>query len=110
MFTGVDLQDQLLEPENRDSPLAQGGERGEQFLREFAGVVGSRWPSLATVLSFTTEEIEEVKRDITGSLADQALHILRKWMEKVPGSTCGTLRDKLMTVSFDETLNSYWYT
>ena len=72
-----DILDQLMEPENRDSTLAQGGERGEQFVREFAGVVGSRWPSLATVLSFTTEEIEEVKRDITGSPADQFLYMLK---------------------------------
>ncbi len=79
----VGLQEQLLEPGNRETPLNHRGD----LLREFAGVVVSWWSSLAALLSLTPGEVEEVRRDVTGSPADQALHMLRRWREKVPEDT-----------------------
>ncbi len=92
----MDIQEQLLDPDNRQTSLGLGG--GGEFLREFAGVVGSKWPSLAAILSLTRGEIEEVRRDGAGSPADQALVMLRRWREKVPTATYGDLCDKLMTI------------
>ena len=51
----------------------------DEFLREFAEVVGDQWPSLASLLSFPTADVEQMKREVVGTPAEQALHMLRAW-------------------------------
>ena len=51
----MELQEKLLEPQNH------GLKPDEEFLGAFAGVVGSKWPSLATTLSLSESEIVRVR-------------------------------------------------
>ena len=88
----VALQEKLLEPENTNAFV------NDDFLKEFAAAVGSKWPSLASLLSFSTAEIEQTKRDILGDPKEQALHMLRAWRRR-EDATYGGLRKKLKTIS-----------
>jgi len=69
----VPLQKKLLDPDNTTNTLH------DDFLREFAVVVGARWPSLASILSFSTANVEQIKTEVVGTPAEQALHILKAW-------------------------------
>ena len=53
----VDLQKKLLDPQNCDT------KPDPRFLRSFADVVGSKWPSLASSLSLSGDEIANVKEE-----------------------------------------------
>lgn len=70
----------------------------EDFLRSFANVVESKWPSLAASLSLSWGEIEEVK-SLSGSREEQkcALEMLRNWAAR-EGATYGQLYQTLKTI------------
>ena len=58
-------------------------------------VVGDRWPSLASLLSFPTADVEQMKREVVGTPAEQALHMLRAWKtsrEETYGGLCAQLK------------------
>ena len=82
----VQLQKTLLSPEQRDLKPDQ------QFLELLAGEVGSKWPSLASALSLTSSEVEEVKKK--HSHLDHVLQMLQKWVER-EDATYGQLCHKL---------------
>ena len=67
------------------------------FLESLAGVVGSKWPSLAASLSLSGDEIEEVRRE-EGSHQDLALQMLKKWYSR-EDATYGQLCQALKTIS-----------
>ena len=71
----IALQEKLLEPKySNEKP-------DELFLKSFAQVVGNRWQSLASLLSFTAIEADMIKREKEKfSQANQALYMLRKWI------------------------------
>ena len=91
--TGVamELQEKLLEPQNH------GLKPDVEFLGAFAGVVGSKWPSLATTLSLSESEIKEVKGEGL-SQQDNALQMLKKWASREDASY-GQLCQRLKTIS-----------
>ena len=51
----IALQEKLIEGGNQKPD--------DGFLQSFAGVVGDHWPSLASLLSITAREIEEIKKE-----------------------------------------------
>ena len=90
ILTGVaiKLQEKLLERQNRDL------KPDVEFLGAFAGVVGSKWPSLATTLSLSESEIKEVKRE-GPTQQDHALQMLKKWASREDatyGQLCHSLK------------------
>ena len=76
--------------------LIEGGDQNPDngFLQSFASVVGYGWPSLASLLSITAREIEEIKRE---EKEKQALCTLTKWSSKEE-ATFEQLHEKLQTV------------
>ena len=89
MCADVPLQEKLLDPENTATAV------DDEFLREFAEVVGDQWPSLASLLSFPTADVEQMKREVVGTPAEQALHMLRAWRgsrETTYGGLCARLK------------------
>ena len=89
MCADVPLQEKLLDPENTATAV------DDKFLREFAEVVGDRWPSLASLLSFPTADVEQMKREVVGTPAEQALNMLRAWRrsrETTYGGLCARLK------------------
>ena len=92
----MQLQKKLLEPCNYDL------KPDKEFLSAFAGVVGSKWPSLATTLSLSEGEIEEVKKESL-SQQDHAFLMLNKWASR-EDATYGQLCLKLKKIFlFSET-------
>ena len=89
----VELEKTLLSSEKQSlKPEAE-------FLELFAGVVESKWPSLASVLSLTSEEMEKVKRKGEElPQRDQALQMLRLWASR-DDATYGQLCQRLKTIS-----------
>ena len=85
------LQSKLLGPEH------QSLRPDEEFLQMFAGVVESKWPSLAVALGLREREMKEVKRS-QGSPQHLALLMLRKWVSN-EGATYGQLLQQLKKVS-----------
>jgi len=78
---------------------------GREFLESFAGVVGSNWPSLATSLSLSGSEIEEVKKRGEGQAPqDHALHMLKIWVSK-GDATYGQLCQTLKTIPLFQYVN-----
>ena len=93
ILTGVavQLQEKLLEPQNH------GLRPDVEFMGAFAGVVGSKWPSLATTLSLSESEIKEVKGEWS-SQQDHALQMLKKWASR-EDATYGQICQRLKTIS-----------
>ena len=60
-------------------------------MKRFARVVGDGWPSLASLLSITAREIEEIKRE------EKEQQALSKWNSKEE-ATFEQLHQKLQTV------------
>ena len=78
-----------MDPENTATPV------DDEFLREFAEVVGDWWPSLASLLSIPTADVEQMKRGVVGTPAEQALHMLRVWRRRsirTYGGLCARLK------------------
>ena len=94
LSTGVSIQLQrsLLNEENSDL------KPDHQFLKLFAGVVDTKWPSLTSILSMTSM-IEEVKKegDVL-SHQDCALLVLNKWALQ-SDATYGQLCQRLKTIA-----------
>ena len=85
----VGLQEKLLSPQYHDK------KPDVKFLESFAGVLGSKWPSLAASLSLSGDEMEEVRKTAS---KDQALQMLKIWCPR-EGATYGTLCRVLQTFS-----------
>ena len=86
----IQLQKSLLSPEQRDL------KPDKQFLELLAGELGSNWPSLASALSLTSSEVEEVKKKHS-HLDHAALQMLQKWVER-EDATYGQLCHKLKSI------------
>ena len=93
----VPLQEKLLDPENATTAV------DDEFLREFAVLVGDQWPSLASLLSFLTADVEQMKREVVGTPTEQALHMLRAWRRRSREGTYGGLCAQLKSISLFET-------
>ena len=86
----VDLQKKLLDQQNHHlKPDAE-------FLQSLADVVGSKWPSLASSLSLSGDEIAKVKEEGL-TQQDCALKMLKKWSAK-EDATYGQLYLILKTI------------
>ena len=101
MCADVPLQEKLLDPENAATAV------DDEFLREFAEVVGDRWASLASLLSFSTADVEQMKREVVGTPAEQALHMLRAWRRRSREGTYGVLCGRLKSISLFGTSSKY---
>ena len=82
-----------MDPENTATAV------DDEFLREFAEAVSDRWPSLASLLSFPTADVEQMKREVVGTPAEQALHMLRAWRRRSREMTYGGLCARLKSIS-----------
>ena len=72
----------------------------EQFLELLAGVVKSECPSLVSILSLTSTEMEEMEKNWKQlSQSELSLQILKKWATR-EDATYGQLCHKLMTIFF----------
>ena len=87
----IGLQEKLLASQYHDL------KPDVEFLESFAGVVGSKWPSLAASLFLNDEEIGEVRKD-GGSPQDCARQTLNKWSSR-EDATYGQLCQMLVTIS-----------
>ena len=67
----------------------------EDFVQMFAMVIGSMWPLLASLLSFTTTEIEQIKREVTGVPSVKAAAMMNRWRERAT-ATYGALMTKVL--------------
>ena len=95
VFPGVliQLQRTLLDPEK------QSLRPDEQFLAVLAGVVRSECPSLTSILSLTSSEMEEVEQNRNQlSQSELSLHMLKKWATREE-ATYGQLCHKLKTIA-----------
>ena len=69
-----------------------------EFMEPFAGVVRSKWPSLAVSLSLSEAVVEEVK--VEGECLtheDHAMQILKVWATR-EDATYGLLYERLQTI------------
>ena len=88
----IALQEKLLEPQYSSQ------KPGNDFLQSFAVVIGNRWPSLASLLSLSPSDIEQIKREKERVFqAKQALHMLREWNSR-ENASYGQLLESLKTV------------
>ena len=88
----ITLQEKMLSADYQDLKPE------EEFLVSFAGMLGSKWASLAAALSLSEEEVEECRRD--GSCKEkQAYLALHKWALR-DGATCKQLCRRLQTFEF----------
>ena len=88
----IALQEKLLEPQYSNQKPDDG------FLQAFAEIVDNRWPSLASLLSLSPSDIEQIKREKERvSQAKQALHMLRRWNLR-ENASYGQLLESLKTV------------
>ena len=69
----------------------------EQFLELLAGVVKSECPSLVSILSLTSTEMEEAKKNQKLSQSELSLQMLKKWATREE-ATYGLLCQKLKTI------------
>ena len=90
----IQLQRTLLDPEK------QSLRPDEQFLELLAGVViRSECPSLASILSLTSNEMEEVEKNRKQlSQSELSLQMLKKWATREE-ATYGQLCHKLRTIA-----------
>ena len=89
----IQLQRTLLDPEK------QSLRPDEQFLEVLAGVVKSECPSLVSILSLTSTEMEEVEKNWKQlSQSEISLKIFKKWATREE-ATYGHLCQKLKTIS-----------
>ena len=71
----------------------------EEFLHSLSGVVGSKWPYLAALLSLSCSDIQAVCVEGEGqSQRDQALLMLGKWSSR-EGATYSQLYEKLKPIT-----------
>ena len=65
----------------------------DEFIDKFAVVLGSRWPLLASLLSFTTDEIWQITNNVIGKPSVKAAAMM-KWRGKA-SATFGILTGKV---------------
>ena len=87
-YTVLELQKALLDKDNADLEIT------DDFIHKFSEAIGSRWPLLASLLSFTTAEIEQIKREVTGVPSVKAAAMMARWRERTT-PTYGTLLEKV---------------
>ena len=78
----------------------------DEFIDKFAVVLGSRWPLLASLLSFTTDEIWQITNNVIGKPSVKAAAMMKKWRGKA-SATYGMLSDKVNRGYFYSWLNIY---
>ena len=89
----IQLQGTLLDPEK------QSLRPDEQFLELLAGMVRSECPSLTSILSVTSYEMEEVEKNRKQlSQSELSLQMLKKWATREE-ATYGQLCHKLRTIA-----------
>ena len=88
LILAKELKQILLNRDNSDSEVT------EEFVKNFALVLGSMWPLLASLLSFTTAEIEQIKKEVTGAPSVKAAAMMNRWRERVT-ATYGILMTKV---------------
>ena len=66
----------------------------DEFIDKFAIVLGSRWPLLASLLSFTTDEIWQITTTVPGVPSVKAAAMMKRWRGKA-SATFGILTDKV---------------
>ena len=79
-------------------PEKQSLRPDEQFLELLAGVVQSECPSLVSILSLTSAEMKEAKKNRKLSRSELSLQMLKKWATREE-ATYGQLCQKLKTIS-----------
>ena len=80
-------------------PEKQSLRPDEQFLELLAGVVRSECQSLASILSLTSNEMEEVEKNRKQlSQSELSLQMLKKWATREE-ATYGQLCHKLRTIA-----------
>ena len=80
----------------------------DEFIEKFAIVVGSIWPLLASLLCFTTDEIWQIKKNVTGVPSVKAAAMMKKWRDKAT-ATYGNLTDKVNLVTYNHTGHALYY-
>jgi hypothetical protein len=91
--TSIELQRALLDSDK------QNLKPDDKFLKLLAGVVRCKCPSLASVLSLTSSEMEEVEKNKKQlSQSDLSLQMLKKWAAREE-ATYGQLSHRLKTVT-----------
>ena len=93
VYLGADIQVQEKLLDRKNYSLKPSTE----FLESFAGVVGSKWPSLAVSLGLSEKEMEELKTENL-STQDSAGEMLRRWASR-DEATYGLLCQKVRTIS-----------
>ena len=89
----IQLQRTLLDPDK------QSLRPDEQFLELLAGVVRSECPSLASILSLTSNAMEGVEKNRKQlSQSELSLQMLKKWATREE-ATYGQLCHKLKTIA-----------
>ncbi len=84
------IQDTLLSEASADQEIT------EEFSTKFSEEIGSRWPLLASLLSFTTTEIEDIKKGVIGEPSVKAAAMMGRWREKLsPKPTYRLLKHKV---------------
>ena len=86
--TAIQLQELLLDRDSHDL------KPDDRFLKLFAEVVGSKWPSLALILSLPSSKIMDVKREGESLPNNCAFLMLQEWAAK-KDATFGQLYQKL---------------
>ena len=66
----------------------------DEFIEKFAVVLGSRWPLLASLLSFTTDEIWQITTTVHGVPSVKAAAMMKRWRDNA-SATFGILTDKV---------------
>jgi len=66
----------------------------DEFIDKFAVVLGSRWPLLASLLSFTTDEIWQITNNVIGKPSVKAAAMMKRWRDNA-SATFGILTDKV---------------
>ena len=94
----LELQKALLDKSSADLEIT------DDFIHKFSEVIGGRWPLLASLLSFTTAEIEQIKREVTGVLSVKAAAMMARWRERST-PTYGALLEKVSAMLLSECIH-----
>ena len=92
-FVVHNVQKAILNEEAADSLVS------EDFVQTFATVIDSKWPLIASLLSFTTAEIEQIKREVTGvPSVKAATTMMNKWRERAT-ATYSSIMTKVSNIN-----------
>ena len=90
LLTALEVQSVLLDEANADVKIT------ENFIEKFSKLesINGRWPLLASLLSFTTAEIEQLKKEVIGVPSVKAAAMMNRWKERT-NATYGSLLTKV---------------